>query len=80
VAGAGYLGLMVITTWQALRGQPLIHPDGWTLVAVAAVLAGCAVGAAAVVGSARRRAARRGVAHAADGVAEDRAVTAAGRV
>ena len=35
-AGA-YAGLMVLVTWQALRGQPLIEPDGVT-VAAAAVL------------------------------------------
>ena len=35
-AGA-YAGLMVLVTWQALRGQPLVEPDGVT-VAAAAVL------------------------------------------
>lgn len=79
VAGAGYLGLMAITTWQALRGQPLIHPDGWTLVAVAAVLAGCAAGVTATVTSARRRAAETGGENAADRVAEDRAVAESAR-
>jgi hypothetical protein len=33
-AGLGYLGLTLLLTWQALRGQPLIAPDGatWTVL------------------------------------------------
>jgi hypothetical protein len=38
VAGSGYAALTVLLTWQAMRGQPLIHPDTVTLTA-AAVLA-----------------------------------------
>ncbi|NUR90711.1 MAG: hypothetical protein HOY71_42100 [Nonomuraea sp.] len=37
-AAALYGGIMLLTLWQALRGQPLIHPDAATL-AVAAALA-----------------------------------------
>lgn len=37
IGGAGYLGLTLLLTWQALRGQPLIAPDGLT-VAVALAL------------------------------------------
>ncbi len=33
VAGVGYAGLIALLTWQALRGQPLLAPDGLTLVA-----------------------------------------------
>ncbi|MEJ2863117.1 hypothetical protein [Actinomycetospora flava] len=33
VAGAAWTGLTVLLTWQALRGQPLIAPDGATLLA-----------------------------------------------
>ncbi|WP_309115789.1 hypothetical protein [Saccharothrix sp.] len=45
VAGASYLGLTALTTWQALRGQPLFQPDSttWTaflLLVTATVLAG----------------------------------------
>jgi len=43
-AGLGYLGLVGLITWQALRGEPLIYPSGLTLTALAilvtAVLAG----------------------------------------
>ncbi|MBP2322756.1 hypothetical protein JOF56_003141 [Kibdelosporangium banguiense] len=44
VATFAYAGLLALTIWQALRGQPLIHPDGLTLgvfgllVAMTAVL------------------------------------------
>jgi hypothetical protein len=38
-AGVGYLGLTAVLLLQALRGQPLIAPDLWTLVTVAGVVA-----------------------------------------
>jgi hypothetical protein len=41
-AGLGYLGWVLLLTWQALRGQPIIAPDGLTL-AVLAALAGAVV-------------------------------------
>lgn len=31
VVAAGYAGMTALTTWQALRGQSLVHPDGLTL-------------------------------------------------
>jgi hypothetical protein len=31
IASAGYAGLLALVTWQALRGQSLIAPDGLTL-------------------------------------------------
>lgn len=37
VAALGYLGLVGILTWQALRGQSIIAPDGLTLVAFGAL-------------------------------------------
>lgn len=46
IAAAGYAGLVALVTWQALRGQPLIRPDGWTLAAFAALLVAIAAAAA----------------------------------
>ncbi|MFC0432500.1 hypothetical protein [Kutzneria buriramensis] len=46
VGAVGWAGLLAIVGWQALRGQPLIHPDALTLgafgllVALVVVLAG----------------------------------------
>jgi hypothetical protein len=45
VAAAGYLGLTLLVTWQALRAQPLLRPDVWTLAALAALVVACAVAA-----------------------------------
>ncbi|MGW6288649.1 hypothetical protein [Streptomyces sp. NPDC055107] len=44
VAVAGYAALVALITWQALRGQPLIHPDGATLAAAGVLLAAVACG------------------------------------
>ncbi|MET8883366.1 hypothetical protein [Streptomyces rubiginosohelvolus] len=44
VAVGGYAALVALITWQALRGQPLIHPDGVTLAAAGAILAAVAYG------------------------------------
>jgi hypothetical protein len=38
-AGLGYLGLTLLLTWQALRGQPLIAPDSVTWTALASLTA-----------------------------------------
>ncbi|GAB3504493.1 hypothetical protein GCM10027521_59690 [Amycolatopsis cihanbeyliensis] len=46
VAAAGYAGLVVLVTWQALRGQPLIAPDAWTLAWAGLLAFGVAAGAA----------------------------------
>ena len=54
VAGAGYAGLTALLTWQALRGQPLIHPDGLTLSAFG-ILAGIVLGGAALIVRSDRR-------------------------
>ncbi|WP_229891518.1 hypothetical protein [Streptomyces lavendofoliae] len=35
VASAAYAAVLALLTWQALRGQPLVHPDGVTLTAAA---------------------------------------------
>jgi uncharacterized membrane protein YhaH (DUF805 family) len=47
LAGVGYSGVVALTVWQALRGQPLLSPDPVTLVAAAVLLA--IVGAGVVV-------------------------------
>lgn len=49
VAAAGYLGLVVLVVWQALRGQPLVAPDASTVLAAAALALATAVLAAVVV-------------------------------
>jgi hypothetical protein len=36
----GYLGLVGLLTWQALRGQPLLAPDALTLTALAGLIGG----------------------------------------
>jgi hypothetical protein len=50
---AGYLGLIALTTWQALRGQSVIAPGALTLAAGGALAGAVALAAALVV--ARRR-------------------------
>ncbi|MDF2707658.1 MAG: hypothetical protein K0R62_3310 [Nonomuraea muscovyensis] len=45
-AGGMYAGVFALTVWQALRGQPLIHPDGVTLAAAGALLLAGLAGAA----------------------------------
>jgi hypothetical protein len=43
VAGAAYAGFVLLVTWQALRGQPLLAPDAGTLAALGALLLGTGV-------------------------------------
>jgi hypothetical protein len=47
VAAAAYAGFVVLVTWQALRGQPLLAPDAITLAALAALLLGTGAALAA---------------------------------
>ncbi|WP_033437682.1 hypothetical protein [Saccharothrix sp. NRRL B-16314] len=51
VAAFGYLGLLALLTWQALRGESLVHPGGTTLAALAGLVAVVAAGAAWAVRS-----------------------------
>ncbi|MEU9705893.1 hypothetical protein [Streptomyces sp. NPDC047981] len=37
VASGTYAAVLALLTWQALRGRPLLHPDGTTLAAAAAI-------------------------------------------
>lgn len=43
-AGLGHAGLTALVTWQALRGQPLIHPDASTVLALAGLVVAVAAG------------------------------------
>jgi hypothetical protein len=54
VAALGYTGVFTVLTWQAKRGQSVIHPDRQTLIAFAGVAVFTLVTAAAVVIAARR--------------------------
>jgi hypothetical protein len=51
IAAAAYAGVVVLVTWQALRGQPLLAPDAVTLAAFGALLLGTGV---ALAGALRR--------------------------
>ncbi len=48
IAGLGYLGVVGLLTWQALRGQSLVAPDARTLIA-GGLLVATILGAALVV-------------------------------
>ncbi|HWL96800.1 MAG TPA: hypothetical protein VNP20_05615 [Nocardioidaceae bacterium] len=60
IAAAGYAGVMAVTTWQALRAQPLLSPDSATLTAVAVLVT--ATGVAVVLTVVRRHHGITGVA------------------
>ena len=49
LAAIGYAALVAVLTWQALRGQSIVHPDGLTLLALGAVVAVVAIPAVAVL-------------------------------
>jgi hypothetical protein len=36
-AGAAYLGFVLMLTWQALRGQAVVHPDTKTVAAASSL-------------------------------------------
>jgi hypothetical protein len=52
-----YLGVALLTTWQALRGQSIVAPDGLTVSVLATLLALAGLATLAVVAHARRSAA-----------------------
>ena len=49
LAAIGYAALVAVVTWQALRGQSIVHPDGLTLLGAGAVVLLVAIPAAAVL-------------------------------
>lgn len=55
LAGLGYLGLIALLIWQALRGQPLLAPDSATLLGLAALIGATALPAIAIVAHGSRR-------------------------
>lgn len=59
VGGLAYLAVVVLTTWQALRGQPLLDPDGLTLAVLATVVLVTVGAAVAVAAHGWRRAPTR---------------------
>jgi hypothetical protein len=54
VAGSAYAVLVVLLTWQALRGQPLLRPDGLTFAAFATLALATAAATTAVLARGRR--------------------------
>ncbi|GAB4057296.1 hypothetical protein [Catellatospora paridis] len=54
VAALGYAGVFAVLTWQARRGQSVIHPDGPTVLAFACVAVAVLVAATVVVTAALR--------------------------
>ncbi|MFJ8860603.1 hypothetical protein ACIRD8_19505 [Streptomyces sp. NPDC102451] len=49
VASGAYAAVVALVTWQALRGQSLIHPDGATLAAAGLIAAATAAGTLAAL-------------------------------
>ena len=54
IAGLGYLGLVGLLTWQALRGQSVVAPDARTIIAAGSLLVAVVGAASLVLLSARR--------------------------
>lgn len=48
LVGVGYLGLVTLLLWQALRGQSIVHTDRLTLLGAAALVTGTATAILAV--------------------------------
>jgi hypothetical protein len=53
IAGWGYLGLILLLAWQALRGQSIIAPDAPTLMVAGCLLAATTLAALVGIGRAR---------------------------
>ncbi|QIQ03301.1 hypothetical protein [Streptomyces liangshanensis] len=59
VTGGAWTGLLALVTWQALRGQSLVHPDAVTLGALGALVLAVAAATAVVLRGAPRPGAPR---------------------
>ena len=55
---AGYLGITLLVTWQALRAQPIVQPDALTLGVFAAIVTLVILSAAGIIGLGGRGSAR----------------------
>ena len=55
VAGASYTAVVLLVTWQAIRGQSIVRPDGETLVVAVALTGLAAVAVVAVLRRSRQR-------------------------
>ena len=58
-AGVTYLGLILMLTWQALRGQSVVHPDTKTVAAAGSLAAGFVISVLITVLRVRNRNRRR---------------------
>lgn len=54
IAGVGYLGMVILLTWQALRGQSVIAPDTTTLATLGGLLGAVGIAIWALFASANR--------------------------
>ena len=52
--GLSYLAIVALTTWQALRGQPLVKPDAITTTTFVAIVLAAVIAIGAIVAGARR--------------------------
>ncbi len=52
VAALGYAGLIVLLTWQALRGQSVVAPDRWTTLVLVVLVLGVTGGVGRVLSTA----------------------------
>jgi hypothetical protein len=54
LAAIGYAAVVALVTWQALRGQSIVHPDLLTMLSFGAIVAAVGVPAAVVLSRAAR--------------------------
>jgi hypothetical protein len=50
---AAYVAVVALATWQALRGQSIVQPDAWTLLAAGGILLAALAGTALSLARAR---------------------------